>query len=138
MLRGEERVVRRFRCLTTLVALPWLDQPQLCEPTRLIFEIHEAWQLLTSMRGPQTAYHIDEPVDGVNWMPVGAAALAGPFRDLAIFSAAAREDEPLRVSTHRELVVGSRDTRWRLIQGGRSPGARLQRFLTAREPGHER
>ncbi|HEY1534573.1 MAG TPA: hypothetical protein VGF76_11155, partial [Polyangiaceae bacterium] len=53
--RGARRVAERFQLLAALAALPWLDQPRLLEPTRLIFEIHEAWEELWALRLQEVA-----------------------------------------------------------------------------------
>jgi hypothetical protein len=128
--RGARRVAERFQCFSALARLPWLDQPRLLEPTRLICEIHEAWDQLWMLRlqdlivGPVT--EPETPVRGADTNPIFRERMFGrylaePLHELAVFAASAGEDARVRAGTHRELIIGpQRIQSWRIIHGGRS------------------
>ena len=143
-VRGPEHVTRRFQCLTELVALPWLNQPHALEPTRLIFEIHEAWDELWQLRTSEltvrreteeAARSLDND-DSLNHLPhadMFGRYLARPLHELAVFAASAGASSRIRVATHRELISGTQsELGWRVIHGGRSRGSALQRELALR------
>ena len=134
-LRGARRVAERFQLLAALAALPWLDQPRALEPTRLIFEIQEAWQdlwtiPLTDFRSGAWANSAAEPflrdpgAERAQSRVLGQH-LARPFHELIVFAASAGAKAHLLAATHRRLVtdVGARRA-WRVIQGGRSDSPR--------------
>lgn len=128
--RGARRVAERFQCFSALARLPWLDQPRLLEPTRLIYEIHEAWDQLWMLRlqdlivGPATEQAT--PIRGSETNPIFrdpmfGRYLAEPLHELAVFAASAKLDARVRAGTHRELIIGpQRLQSWRIIHGGRS------------------
>ncbi len=128
-LRGARRVAERFRLLATLASLPWLDQPRLLEPTRLIFEIHEAWEELWAL--PVGELLLGQAVDEATRRVVFGAAvgddavlggyLARPLNALTVFAASAGAHAKICTATHLKLIASSANHRaWRVIQGGRS------------------
>jgi hypothetical protein len=136
--RGVRRVAERFQLLAVLASLPWLDQPRALEPTRLIFEIHEAWEDLWALhldklgagsvsdarthpglrRGQIPTCSDDENLLG--------KYLARPLHDLAVFAASAGANARVRAATHPKLIASGVSGRgWRVIQGGRCRDANL-------------
>jgi hypothetical protein len=131
--RGAQRVVERFQCFAALATLPWLNQPRLLDPTRLISEIHEAWDELwtlpvqelvvgpaTARAAPQFEIHEAEP-EQIQGNGAFGRYLAEPLHKLAVLAASAETQSRVRAGTHRELIIGpQRIQSWRIIHGGRS------------------
>jgi hypothetical protein len=128
--RGARRVAERFQCFSALAHLPWLDQPRLFEPTRLIFEIHGAWDQLWMLRLQdlivEPATNQSTPVRGAETNLIFHGQMFGrylaePLHELAVFAASTAEGARVRAGTHRELIIGpQRIQSWRIIHGGRS------------------
>jgi hypothetical protein len=129
--RGLARVNERFRSLSALASLPGVDQPLHLEATRLIFEVHEAWDALYNLRAHEIV--VDSAMDSASRRailsafdpgcaraaPILGRYLARPLHELVMLAASARDDVPVRAGTHRELIEGSLQS-WRIIQGGLS------------------
>jgi hypothetical protein len=135
--RGARRVAKRFQSLATLSALPWLDQPRFLDPARLIFEIHEAWDELWTLRAQELVVapatedaarpftRSPREADCASGEEVFGRYLAAPLHKLAAFAASSGPDACVRAATHRELIVGPQRLQgWRIIQGGRSHACR--------------
>jgi hypothetical protein len=113
-----------------LASLPRLDQPLHLEATRLIFEVHEAWDALYNLRAHEIV--VDSAMDSASRRailiafdpgcaraaPILGRYLARPLHELAVLAASAGNC-PVRAGTHRELIEGSLQS-WRIIQGGLS------------------
>ncbi|HEX3852977.1 MAG TPA: hypothetical protein VHW01_18570 [Polyangiaceae bacterium] len=133
--RGARRVAERFQLLAALAALPWLDQPRVLAPTRLIFEIHEAWEELWALRlqevattptatGATRRLVVSSLLSNAADSDVFGRYLARPLHELTVFAASAGEKSDLRVATHPRLIAEPGSHRaWRVIQGGLSQGA---------------
>ncbi len=129
--RGRQRVHERFKSLSALTLLPELDQPLRFETTRLIFEVHEAWEALYSLRAHEIV--VDSGMESASrralWSSfdpsyarnplIFGRYLARPLHELAVLAASAGSDACVHAGTHRELVEGS-PQRWRVLQGGLS------------------
>jgi hypothetical protein len=128
--RGAKRVAERFQLLAALASLPWLDQPRLLEPTRLIFEIHEAWEELWAVRLQEVATSpattaatrrmvVRSLLSNAADSDVFGRYLARPLHELTVFAASAGENARMRVATHPRLIAEPGSHRaWRVIQGG--------------------
>ncbi len=137
--RGAQRVAERFQLLVALASLPWLDQPRLLEPTRLIFEIHEAWEELWALRLQEVAASPNPKAETRRLVAssllsntidsdVFGRYLARPLHELTVFAASAGEKARVRVATHPRLIAEPGSHRaWRVIQGGLSRGAATAR-----------
>lgn len=133
--RGARRVAERFQLLAALAALPWLDQPRLLQPTRLIFEIHEAWEELWALRlqkvatspnarGATRRMIVSSLLSNAADSNVFGRYLARPLHELTVFAASAGEKAGVRVATHPRLIAEPGSHRaWRVIQGGLARGA---------------
>ncbi|HEY5377290.1 MAG TPA: hypothetical protein VIK01_26605 [Polyangiaceae bacterium] len=133
--RGARRVAERFQLLAALAALPWLDQPRLLAPTRLILEIHEAWEELWALRVREVAtipttteatrrLVVRSLISNAADSDVFGRYLARPLHELTVFAASAGEKAGLRVATHPRLIAEPGSQRaWRVIQGGLSRSA---------------
>ena len=137
--RGARRVAERFQLLAALASLPWLDQPRVLAPTRLIFEIHEAWEVLWALRlqevaaAPNVTAATRRMVVRSDLSPtldsdVFGRYLARPLHELCVFAASAGENAGVRVATHPRLIAEPGSHRaWRVIQGGLSKGVAAKR-----------
>jgi hypothetical protein len=136
---GARRVAERFQLLAALASLPWLDQPRLLAPARLVFEIHDAWDELWAVRLQEVAASptttaatrrmIDKSLlDNAAESDEFGRYLARPLHELAVFAASAGENAGVRVATHPRLVAEPKSQRaWRVIQGGLCQGAAAKR-----------
>ena len=137
--RGARRVAERFQLLAALASLPWLDQPRLLEPTRLIFEIHEAWEELWALRLQEVATSpnataatrrlvVESLLSNAIDSDVFGRYLARPLHELTVFAASAGEKASLRAATHPRLIAEPGTHRaWRVLQGGLSRSAAARR-----------
>jgi hypothetical protein len=122
----------RFPGLTTLAALPWLDQPRCLPRTPLLSEIYDAWDCLWTLRLSETVLGLEEEEAAVfSKRPaqltdaardgIFGRYLARPLHELAGFVARAPSNGTVRAATHRKLIVGPEPIRgWRIIHGGRA------------------
>ncbi len=127
--QGSRRASERFQSLLALASLPWLDQPRFLEPTRLIFEIHDAWDELWTLRPRDLVggTALEQAIQSAP-RPRGKGAdrdqtfgryLARPLHELAVFAASGGAGARLRVGTNRQLIVeAQRLGAWRVIRGG--------------------
>lgn len=136
--RGTPEVAEKYASLLTLASLAHLDQPQLLAPTRLIHEIHGAWEELWTVQLVERSaaaatvqrnrartcgnlWHAQLP----NWLGEATLGmyLARPLHQLASFAAAGGKGTRLRAASHPRLIVDSTEhPRWRLIRGGADGG----------------
>ncbi len=127
--QGSRRASERFQALLALASLPWLDQPKFIEPTRLIFEIHDAWDELWTLPAREIVGGATlEQAINCRRQPERKLAerdhtfgryLARPLHELAVFAASGGAGARLRVGTNRRLIVEAQRLRgWRVLRGG--------------------
>lgn len=127
--RGSSSVTKRFQSLLALASLPWLDQPRVLDPARLVSEIHDAWDELWTLRACDLIG--SDSLTGAKRCPLRSSSrdihgeltvgnyLARPLHELAVFAASGGKGAQLRVGTHRQLIVDAQRLRgWRVIRGG--------------------
>lgn len=138
--RSEELVQARFRALSVLCRLPWLDQPRRLDAVQLQGELFEAWDELCTVAihdlAPSGALkqllrqpmRFDLAGAGARLLQVQAksAARVGqvlqfPISEIAAAVAGGIGRGSVRVATHRSLIAGSAMQQlWRVVQGGRT------------------
>ncbi|MEO6600085.1 MAG: hypothetical protein ABIQ16_09455 [Polyangiaceae bacterium] len=122
--------IAHFLTLQRLARLPWLDQPQLIEPTILTLELYSAWEELWTVELSQLSTRPRETQaapggfrGGLRGSATFGSYFAAPMHQLAAFAASTTRHRRLRVATHRGLAVGSTAiAEIRVVQGGRSTG----------------
>lgn len=133
--RRGRRGIAHFMTLRRLAQLPWLDQPQLIEPTILTLELYSAWDELWTVELSQLSIRPHAARAAPCRFRGGSRAsstfggyFAAPMHQLAAFAASTTLLGRMRVATHRGLAVGSTAiAELRVIQGGRSAGKSAQR-----------
>jgi len=129
---GVARAIERFPSLTSLAALPWLDQPRCLQRAALMSEIYEAWDSLWTLRLDELVLELEAEKAAPCSSRLGEIAdvvrdgmfgryLARPLHELAGFVAAAPAGGVVRAATHRALITGPATIRsWRVIHGGQA------------------